>query len=95
MDSFSESEIYNVEKGERILKIFWAAIKYQILFIGIENEVCDECAIFMGREGEYPDFNFYQMNLYVKSDSNQNYQRRGLCVCVCVCACVPAHTPAA
>ena len=37
------------------------------------TEVSDECAIFMGREGEYPDFNFYQMNLYVKSNSNQNY----------------------
>ena len=36
-------------------------------------EVSDEFAIFMGREGEYPDFNFYQMNLYVKGNSNQNY----------------------
>ena len=37
------------------------------------TEISDECAIFIDREGEYPDFNFYQMNLYVKSNFNQSY----------------------
>ena len=52
------------------------------------TEISEECTIFMGREGQYQDYNFCQVNLYVKSSSNQNYKG----VCVCVCVCVRAHT---
>ena len=44
------------------------------------TKISEEYTISMGREGQYQDFNFCQVNFYVKSNLNQIY--KGSCLCV-------------
>ena len=54
------------------------------------TKISEEYMIFMGREGQYPDSSFCQVNFYVKSNSNQNLQGK-LSVCACTCIRVEPH----
>ena len=54
------------------------------------TKISEEYTIFMGREGQYPDFSFCQVNFYVKSNYNQNLQGK-LSVCACMGVRVEPH----
>lgn len=54
------------------------------------TKISEEYMIFMGREGQYPDSSFCQVNFYVKSNSNQSLQGK-LSVCACTCVRVEPH----